>query len=111
MSAHSSPFTKRLAEKLRDSVDYRLTYIDANAIRKAFVEALKEEVEARFGDPHHDKINHRVPLVIAGLGSFKMRTRSARTFINTLPGSDGLQTITTKPSRRLIFTAKWEPIK
>jgi hypothetical protein len=114
-----SPFTKRLAEKLRDSVDFRLNGVDANALRKAFVAALKEEVRARYAEERGEDVipfggvPHplaHVPLVIAGLGSFKMKTRPAKWFANIAPGSHP-PCIEKPPARRLAFTSKWEEIK
>lgn len=109
MSKNNSPFLQRLAKKL----DIRV--YAARAVRRAFVEALKEEVESRYGKGDGGsslttpfKLMDR-PLIIAGLGSFKMRTRPERTFhggINEI--SQGSKK---GPCRRLAFTAKWEPIK
>jgi hypothetical protein len=101
----ASPFTKRFRSKT-SALGYYLTAKQAARIQRAFVAALKEEVEARF---RAKPVGDGIPLVIAGLGSFKMRTRPARVFQGgcaneiTMGSRKG-------PSRRLIFTAKWEPI-
>jgi hypothetical protein len=110
-----SPFTRRLLAKI-DAVPAlcrRLTLKDAKAIERAFVEALKEEVEARFGSAEAMKTPFALmgkPLVIVGLGSFKMRTRPSRAF-HMVPGVlQPHEPFTKPPARRLAFTAKWEPL-
>lgn len=113
MSAYTSPFTKRLAEKLRDSIDYRHSYIDARAVQRAFVAALKEEVEARFGGTEAMTTPFAtigVPLRIAGLGSFKMKTRLARSFIDP-QDITGTKYIPKPAARCLALTSKWKEIK
>jgi len=97
----------------------RLTRADFRMLQRAFIAALRDEVEFRFNAETQpaDPLAF-TPLVIAGLGSFKMRTRPARTFDSfsyaqnkSLFGNDGpRETVTKPPSRRLIFTAKWEPL-
>ncbi len=126
----SSALTKRFHKKL-DTIPAlcrRLTRKDAATIQKAFVEALKEEVESRWkvgyvpGSGIALDPNAGTPLVISGLGSFKMRTRPAKEFANPSfreeqaaggPGEGDNElspTVTKPPSRRLVFTSKWEPL-
>lgn len=95
-----SPLIDRIAAKLG------ISCYAARKVRKAFVEALREEVEARWTIPDDNEMR---PLVIAGLGSFKMRTRPAREFWQ--PGNENYDGVTKPPARRLVFTSKWEPIK
>lgn len=121
MSAHYSPFTKRLAKKLGDLIESKCSFEDAATIQRAFVAALKEEVASRWAvhDPSSaadmtigDKAHplYQRALVIAGLGSFKMKTRPQRTFRGGV--ANEINTGTVKPpARRLVFTAKWEEIK
>lgn len=125
MSKADSPFMKRFEEKARAGMEAwkasRLTRDDFRMLKRAFVEALREEVEARFtGIPALNvPMNlNRKPVVIAGLGSFKMRTRPAAQFDSfkyapqqSVMGDEGPRpTITKPPARRLVFTSKWEPI-
>jgi hypothetical protein len=113
----TSTFTRRLAHFMG------VSEAKAKDAQKAFDAALKEEVEARFpakkvGEASVISLDG-APLVIAGLGSFKMRMRPEMKFDafryaqnKSLFGNDGpRETVTKPPSRRLIFTAKWEPIK
>lgn len=122
MSTHTSPFTKRFRKHLDEipALMRRLTLKDAAAIQRAFVAALKEEAEARFpAVTYEDAVgqslqrvmtpNIRKPLRIAGLGSFKMKTRPAREFWG--PGNETASGTRKPPARRLAFTAKWEEIK
>lgn len=103
-----SPLTRRFAGKTR-ALGYYLTLKQAMAIQRAFVEALKEEVEARYGPSSGEDANYNVPLVIPGLGSFKMKTRPAKEFPD--PSSGRHAPYIAKPAaRRLAFTSKWEPI-
>lgn len=118
MSAHTSPFTKRFRQKLGE-LGFKHSLEDASDIRAAFVAALKEEVEARYGPSSGTDANYNVPLRIAGLGSFKMKTRPARAFDSfryaqnkSVFGNDGpRETVMKPPARRLAFTSKWEEIK
>jgi nucleoid DNA-binding protein len=122
--ASGSALTKRLAKKLnRSPYHFNLSMKEVNAIKRAFVEALKEEVEARYEASRSVMVKrNQQPLVISGLGSFKMRTRPAKEFANPSfreeqaaggPGEGDNElspTVTKPPSRRLVFTSKWEPL-
>ena len=115
-----SPFSARLRARLI-AMGWSVSRQDARVIQRAFVEALKEEVEARYGPlvgaGATDPLSNR-PLRIAGLGSFKMKTRPQRTFdsfryaqAQSVFGNDGIRPRVTKPpARRLVFTAKWEKL-
>lgn len=108
-----SPFQRRLAAKLEKATfKGRFTQDDIRLIQRAFVEALKEEVEARYGQltalELHQERNRQVPLVIAGLGSFKMKARPGGLQFR-VPGQPGF-TAPSKPARRLVFASKWEPL-
>lgn len=96
---HLSPFLERFKRKL----GRELTNRDVHAIKDAFVAAPKEEVEIRFH-------GNEQPLRIAGLGSFKMKTRPACSFID--PNDiTGTKYIPKPPACRLAFSSKWEEIK
>lgn len=107
-----SPFQRRLHQKLRAAGFKRSRQKDAATLQRAFVEALKEEVEKRYEDRGQPPPSAREdptywrPLVIPGLGSFKMKTRPKRGF----PNVPGAPFTWKEPSRRLAFTSKWEPI-
>lgn len=108
----SAPFTKRLQAKLNAKFLYSLNAREAMLVQQAFVAALKEEVEARFANAEAVKTPFALigkPLVVAGLGSFKMRTRPARSFRGGAANKNAVGT-RKLPARRLAFTAKWEPI-
>jgi nucleoid DNA-binding protein len=107
---HLSPLQARIKQFLG------CTNAHARDVQRAFVEALKEEVESRWkvgyvpGSGIALDPNAGTPLVISGLGSFKMRTRPAKTFrIRKRQGVD-LVHIDKGPCRRLVFTSKWEPL-
>jgi nucleoid DNA-binding protein len=110
--ASGSALTKRLAKKLGVSVR------EAGRLKRAFVETLKEEVEARYAEGDTPANKGRTDLVISGLGSFKMRTRPERKFCafryaqgKSVFGEDGPRETVTKPAAsRLVFTSKWEPL-
>lgn len=106
--------TRRFDQKARAALEpwkaSRLTRDDIRALQRAFVEALKEEVEARYAPATiaQDVGPCLRPLVIAGLGSFKMRTRPAMAFAD--PSKAVGSVIEKDAARRLVFTSKWEPI-
>lgn len=101
---------ERLSKKLN------ISEVKARKVRTAFVEALVEEVEARFGAASYGDIfkvrpNRLVPLVIEGLGSFKLRKRPARSFDAFRKTHTGGPAFVDKPpAQRLVMSTKWKDL-